>query len=39
MVGFTHRFGTQSIQETDRYGATLDMPNFGRWVTAGQILE
>lgn len=39
MVGFTHRFGTQSIQETDRYGATLDLPNFGRWVSAGQILE
>ncbi len=39
MVGFTHRFGTRSIQETDRYGATLDMPNFGRWVTGGQILE
>ncbi len=39
MVGFTHRFGTRSIQETDRYGATLDMPNFGRWVSAGQILE
>jgi hypothetical protein len=36
---FTHRFGTQSIQETDRYGATLDMPNFGRRVNAGQILE
>ncbi|MEO9876196.1 MAG: hypothetical protein ABJM26_01645 [Anderseniella sp.] len=39
MVGFTHRFGTQTIQETDRYGATLDMPNFGRWVSSGQILE
>ncbi len=39
MVGFTHRFGTQTIMETDRYGATLDLPNFGRWVSAGEILE
>ncbi|MEM7634410.1 MAG: hypothetical protein AAF299_07610 [Pseudomonadota bacterium] len=39
MVGFTHRFGTQSIKETDRYGATLDLPNFGRWVSAGEPLE
>ena len=39
MVGFTHRFGTQTIQETDRYGATLDLPNFGRWVSAGEALE
>jgi opacity protein-like surface antigen len=39
MVGFTHRFGTQTIMETDRYGATLDLPNFGRWVSAGQTLE
>jgi len=39
MVGFTHRFGTQTILETDRYGATLDLPNFGRWVSAGEILE
>lgn len=39
MVGFTQRFGTQSIQETDRYGATLDLPNFGRWVSAGEALE
>jgi len=39
MVGFTHRFGTQSIMDTDRYGATLDLPNFGRWVSAGEALE
>jgi hypothetical protein len=39
MVGFSHRFGTQSIKETDRYGATLDLPNFGRWVSAGEALE
>jgi hypothetical protein len=39
MVGFTHRFGTQSIKETDRYGATLDLPNFGRWVSAGEVLN
>lgn len=39
MVGFTHRFGTETIMDTDRYGATLDMPNFGRWVAAGQTLE
>lgn len=39
MVGFTHRFGTQSIKETDRYGATLDLPNFGRWVAAGEALD
>lgn len=39
MVGFTHRFGTETILDTDRYGATLDMPNFGRWVSSGEILE
>lgn len=39
MVGFTHRFGTQSIKDTDRYGATLDLPSFGRWVSAGEALE
>lgn len=39
MVGFTHRFGTESIKDTDRYGATLDLPNFGRWVAAGEALE
>ncbi len=39
MVGFTHRFGTQTIMDQDRYGATLDLPNFGRWVSAGEALE
>lgn len=39
MVGFTHRFGTQSIKDQDRYGATLDLPNFGRWVSAGEALD
>ncbi len=39
MVGFTSRFGTETILDSDRYGATLDLPNFGRWVSAGEILE
>ncbi len=39
MVGFTHRFGAMSIMDQDRYGATLDLPNFGRWVSAGEPLE
>ncbi len=39
MAGFAMRFGATSAQEQDRAGATLDFPNFGRWVAAGQPLD
>lgn len=39
MVGFTHSFGGNSMQEFDRVGATLDLPTFGRWVGYGEILD
>ncbi|MEM9471830.1 MAG: hypothetical protein AAGA00_07720 [Pseudomonadota bacterium] len=39
MVGFRHAFGGNSIKETDRIGATLDAPNFGRWVASGNITD
>jgi hypothetical protein len=39
MVGFTRNFGASSMREFDRVGATLDLPNFGRWVAAGEALE
>jgi len=39
MVGFTRHFGANSMKDFDRVGATLDLPNFGRWVAAGEALE
>ncbi|MEQ1519788.1 MAG: hypothetical protein ABL936_00795 [Aestuariivirga sp.] len=39
LLGFAHSFGANSVQEMDRSGATLDLPNFGRWVAAGETLE
>ena len=39
LLGISHSFGTNSLQETDRTGATLDLPDFGRWVAAGEPLE
>lgn len=38
-LGIAHSFGTNSVQEMDRAGVTLDLPNFGRWVAAGESLE
>ena len=39
MVGFRMAFGGNSLKEFDRIGATLDAPNFGRWVGAGNIAD
>lgn len=39
MAGFSHHFGGQTLLEFDRVGATLDMPNFGRWVAAGDQID
>ncbi len=39
MAGFSYHFGGQSLLEFDRVGATLDLPNFGRWVAAGEQLD
>ncbi|MEM9471291.1 MAG: hypothetical protein AAGA00_04990 [Pseudomonadota bacterium] len=39
MVGFTHAFGGNSMQEFDRVGATLDLPGFARWVGYGENLD
>ncbi len=39
MIGFAHMFGTDSMQDVERYGAGLSLPNFGRWVAAGEALE
>ncbi|WP_337660564.1 hypothetical protein [Anderseniella sp. Alg231-50] len=39
MVGTTYAFGGNSMREFDRVGATLDLPNFGRWVASGQSLD
>jgi hypothetical protein len=39
LLGIAHNFGANSVQEMDRTGVTLDLPNFGRWVAAGEALE
>lgn len=36
MVGTSIHFGGNSMREFDRIGATLDAPNVGRWVLAGE---
>lgn len=36
MVGTSIHFGGNSMREFDRVGATLDAPNVGRWVLAGE---
>ena len=38
-VGSTYSFGGATSQEFDRIGATLDLPNFGRWSSSGQIIR
>ncbi|MEO9874501.1 MAG: hypothetical protein ABJM26_23085 [Anderseniella sp.] len=39
MAGFSYHFGGQTLLDFDRVGATLDLPNFGRWVAAGEQLD
>jgi hypothetical protein len=39
MVGTSYRFGGSNLQEFDRVGAPLDLPNIGRWVASGTILN
>jgi len=39
MVGTSYSFGGNTMREFDRVGATLDLPNFGRWVASGNSLD
>lgn len=39
MAGFSYHFGGQTLLDFDRVGATLDLPNFGRWVAAGEQID
>ena len=39
MVGMPLRRGPCDLQSFDRNGSSLNFPNFGRWVGAGQILD
>ena len=39
MVGTVYHFGGSNRQEFDRTGATLNLPNFGRWVWSGEALD
>jgi hypothetical protein len=39
MVGTSYSFGGNTMREFDRVGATLDLPNFGRWVASGASLD
>lgn len=39
MAGFAYRFGGSTLKEFDRVGATLDLPNFGRWVAGGEQID
>ena len=39
MVGTSYSFGGNTMREFDRVGATLDLPNFGRWVASGQNVD
>ena len=39
MVGTTWSFGGDNMKQFDRVGATLDLPNFGRWVASGENLD
>jgi hypothetical protein len=38
-VGSSYSFGGPTMQDFDRTGATLDLPNFGRWSSSGQIIR
>ena len=39
MVGTSWSFGGDNMKHFDRVGATLDLPNFGRWVASGENLD
>lgn len=39
LAGVQFRFGTSSMIENDRHGASLSTPNFGRWVAAGETID
>lgn len=39
LVGAKFSFGAKDLKQNDRSGATLDLPNFGRWVAAGNELD
>lgn len=39
MIGTRYSFGGQTMREFDRVGATLDLPNFGRWVQGGENVD
>ncbi len=39
VAGLKFKFGTDSLKDNDRYGATLDLPRFGRWVASGEALD
>lgn len=39
MVGTSWSFGGDSMKQFDRVGATLNLPNFGRWVASGENLD
>lgn len=39
MVGTVYHFGGPTRQEFDRTGATLNLPNFGRWVWSGEAVD
>lgn len=39
LAGFSYSFGGETMLEFDRVGATLDLPNFGRWVAAGEQID
>lgn len=34
LVGAKYAFGATGLKTNDRYGATLDLPSFGRWVAS-----
>jgi hypothetical protein len=38
-IGSSYSFGGPTMQDFDRTGATLDLPNFGRWSSSGQIIR
>jgi hypothetical protein len=39
LAGIKFRFGTDTLLDNDRLGATLDTPRFGRWVAAGDSVD
>ena len=39
LVGFTVSFGAMGLRSQDRNGATLDLPEIGRWISAGDNID